>query len=140
MMTDVLEALVRYVQRNLEKESKETDDKTMAIACSGLFREWKPGRYKEGDIRKKDGVPYECRQEHDNAVHPDWTIDVRTIWKPYHSRQKKWALPFVHPTAAYDMYHAGEYMIYTDEKIYLAKEDTNFSPEEYAGAWEVQDD
>lgn len=140
MMTDAIEALVRYNQRKLEKESKETDDKTFAIACAGLFREWKPGKYEKGDIRTKDNIPYECLKDHDNAVNPDWTIDVRTIWKPYHSREKKWALQFIHPTCADDIYKAGEYMIYTDGKTYLAKMDTNFSPEEYEAAWEVQND
>lgn len=137
MMTDVLEALVRYDQHRLTEEVKTVEDKTIAISCAALFREWEPGRYEEGNIRTKDGVPYECRQDHDNAVNPDWTIDVRTIWKPYHSRQKKLALPFIHPTCADDMYKAGEYMIYTDGNTYLAKEDTNFSPEEYGRAWEV---
>lgn len=137
---NTIESLIRYCQHMLNEEMKSKDDKTLAISCAGLFREWVPGKYEEGDIRTKDNIPYECRQNHDNAVNPDWTIDVRTIWKPYHSREKKWALPFIHPTCADDMYKSGEYMIYTDGKTYLCKADTNFSPEEYAAAWEVQDD
>ena len=34
------------------------------------------------------------------------------------------------------MYHAGEYMIWTDGSIQRCKEDTNFSPEDYPQAWE----
>ena len=40
---------------------------------------------------------------------------------------------------AHDMYRVGEYMIYTDGKTYQCKQDTNFSPEDYAQAWEVCD-
>lgn len=36
-----------------------------------------------------------------------------------------------------DMYHAGEYMVYTDSKTYRCRQDTNFSPEDYPAAWEV---
>ena len=39
-------------------------------------------------------------------------------------------------TGAHDMYKAGEYMIWTDNKVYMCKQDTNFSPVEYAQAWE----
>lgn len=34
------------------------------------------------------------------------------------------------------MYHAGEYMVYTDGKIYKCLSDTVYSPEEYAADWE----
>ena len=35
------------------------------------------------------------------------------------------------------MYKAGEYMIWTDGVVYMCKENTNFSPEEYPQAWEA---
>ena len=34
------------------------------------------------------------------------------------------------------MYRAGEYMVWTDGTIYRCKADTNFSPVDYAQAWE----
>lgn len=40
-------------------------------------------------------------------------------------------------TRAHDMYKSGEYMIWTDGNTYRCKQDTNFSPTEYAQAWEV---
>ena len=40
------------------------------------------------------------------------------------------------PTGAHDMYKTGEYMIWTDGNTYKCIQDTNFSPEEYAQAWE----
>ena len=46
-------------------------------------------------------------------------------------------MPFVPVQGAHDMYRAGEYMIYTDGQIYRCKQDTAYSPEDYAQAWEV---
>lgn len=135
MTAHALESLVRYAQSRLTAEAQAADDKTLAISCAGLFRPWKPGKYEAGDIRTKDGVPYECMLGHDGTTNPDWTIDVRTLWKPYHSRQAKWALPFVQPTGAHDMYKEGEYMIWTDGNIYLANQDTSYSPDDYPQAW-----
>lgn len=128
---------MRYAQSQITKETAGADDKTLAISCSALFKEWTPGKYKVGDIRTKDKIPYECMNDHDSTINTDWTIDTRSIWKPYHSRRKEWALPFIHPTGAHDMYKSGEYMIYEDGKTYYCKTDTNFSPEEYPNAWEV---
>lgn len=136
MIADVLESIVRYAQNKLTEETSNTQDKTFAISCAALFRAWEPGVYKTGDIRIQDGVPYECILDHDSTVNTDWTIEVRSIWKPYHSRQKAWALPFIQPTGAHDMYKTGEYMVYTDGKTYMCKEGTNYSPEDYPQAWE----
>lgn len=135
MMLDAIEALVRYARSKLTEELSDLDDKSIAISCAGLFQSWVPDSYKVGDIRTKDGVPYECILDHDSIVNPTWDITVRTLWKPYHSRQKNWALPWVAPTGAHDVYKAGEYMIY-DGKIYLCKSDTAYSPSDYAAAWE----
>lgn len=137
MMADVLEALVRYAQNGLTESAQTTEDKTLAISCAALFKPWKPGKYEAGAIRTDGITPCECMIAHDSTVNTDWDISVRTLWKPYHSRQAKWALPFIHPTGAHDMYKAGEYMVYTDGNTYLAKEDTSYSPEEYPQAWEV---
>ena len=38
---------------------------------------------------------------------------------------------------AHDMYKSGEYMIWTDGNTYKCISDTNFSPVEYAQAWEI---
>ena len=35
------------------------------------------------------------------------------------------------------MYHAGEYMVWEDDKVYKCLLDTVYSPEEYAQAWQV---
>ena len=137
MMADVLEALVRYAQNGLTASSQAAEDKTLEISCAALFKLWEPGLYKVGDIRTDGKTPYECILDHDSIANPDWGIAVRTLWKPYHSRQKAWALPFIRPTGAHDMYKTGEYMVYTDGKTYMANQDTSYSPEDYPQAWEL---
>lgn len=124
--------------RELIKEfSKKSDDKTLVIATSDYFEAWTNGVYAVGDIRTKDGVPYECILAHDSTNNPTWDISVRTLWKPYHSRKKEYALPYEAPTGAHDMYLVGEYMVWTDGNTYRCKIDTAYSPEDYAQAWEV---
>lgn len=127
----------KNLRKLIQEYAEKSEDKTLVIATSNYFEEWKPGVYKIGDIRTKDGVPFESMIAHDSTVNTDWTIDVRTIWKPYHSRKKEYALPWVNPTGSHDMYKTGEFMIWTDGNIYMCKSDTNYSPSEYAQAWET---
>ena len=138
-IADALEALIRFAQSQLTEQTKTNEDKTQAIACKGLFQTWTPGIYSVGDIRldPETGTPKECIQAHDSITNPDWTIDTATLWKPYHSRDAKWALPWEAPTGAHDIYKAGEYMVYTDGKTYKCLSDTNYSPTDYAQAWQV---
>jgi hypothetical protein len=62
-------------------------------------------------------------------------IKTASLWKPYHSRKKEYALPWEQPTGAHDIYRAGEYMIWTDYGIYRCLADTGFSPTEQPDAW-----
>ena len=142
MIADVLESLIRFARQNMEETTKDADDKTMAISCRGLFRTWERGVFVAGDIRvdPDNGYPYEGITPHDSIVNTgdDYTIKNRTLWKPYHSRKAEYALPWEAPTGAHDMYKSGEFMVWTDRKTYKCIQDTNFSPAEYAQAWEVQ--
>lgn len=125
--------------RSLIKEvASETEDKTLTIATSLYFEPWTPGLYSVGDVRidNETKYPYECIMTHDSTVNTDWTIKERTLWKPYHSRKAEYALPWETPTGAHDMYKVGEYMVWTDCEIYKCLSDTNFSPADYAVAWE----
>lgn len=131
--------------QNIQKETvlkkiSESDDKTLGIQYMALFKPWTKGNYKVGDVRTdpKTGYPYECITQHDSIANPDWTIDNRTLWKPWHSRSLEYALPWEAPTGAHDMYKQGEYMIYTDKSIYKCIQNTNFSPTDYPQAWEKQ--
>ena len=142
-----------------------TLDAETKLSVSGLYDTWSAGKYEVGDIRNHAGQTWECIQAHDNSVYPDITPDNpqtwHTFWKPLHGKSAETARPWVKPQfGTTDMYHAGEYMIYTDGKkqfgttdMYLAGEymiytdgkrykclsDTVYSPEEYAQAWEVQE-
>ena len=139
MNLNALESLVRYARGKLMDDMKSTDDKTEGIACRGLIPVYEQNHaYEVGDVRTHPvtGTPKECITAYDGSVQPDWTIDTATLWKPWHSRKKEYALPWEQPTGAHDMYKAGEYMIWTDGKTYRCKQDTNFSPTEYAQAWE----
>lgn len=127
----------RMLRKLTTEQAPTLEDKTLVIAVSSYFKKWESGVYEVGDIRTnpKTGYPYECILDHDSTVNTDWTIDVRTLWKPYHSRKKEYALPFETPTGSHDMYKSGEYMIW-DSEIYLCKDDTSYSPEDYPDAWE----
>lgn len=140
MMNEALESLIRYARGKLLAELAEIDDKTEGIACRGLMPGYEQDKYHEvGEVATdpETGYPYECMTAYDGTVQQDWTIDNSTLWKPWHSRKKEYALPWEVPTGAHDMYKSGEYMIWTDGYTYLCKEDTNFSPEDYPQAWEV---
>ncbi len=117
----------------------ESEDKTLGIQCVALFPVYVQGKqHDSGEVatHQETGYPYECMTAYDGSVQQDWTIDNRTLWKPWHSKKPEYALPWEAPTGAHDMYKAGEYMIWTDNKVYMCKQDTNFSPAEYAQAWE----
>lgn len=127
------------IEATKEKISDD-DDKTFGIACKGIFPTWVRGNYIVGDVTTDPdtGYPYECIVAHDSIINTgeDYTIKNRTLWKPWHSREKEYALPWEAPTGAHDMYKAGEYMIWTDGTVKKCLRDTNFSPEEYPQDWE----
>ena len=132
-------SLVALAQ-SLLKTAQIADDE-QKLAVSGLYQEWTEGVYSVGDIRNARAQTWECFQAHDNAVYPDINPDNestwRTFWRPLHGKSKSTARPWAAPTNATDIYKTGEYMVWTDGTVYRCKQDTNFSPEEYAAAWEV---
>lgn len=139
MMADALESVIRYARTKLMNEIAESDDKTEGIACRGLIPVYKQNHaYSVGDVRlhPTTGNPKECITAYDGSVQQDWTIDTSTLWKPWHSRKPKYALPWEPPTGSHDMYKSGEYMIWMDGTVKKCVQDTNFSPDEYPQAWE----
>ena len=113
------------------------DSPLMINILTPALPEWKPGAFNAGDVRTFNGAPYKCVQSHDSTDNPDWTPDATpALWIQYHGTSPDTARPWVQPTGAHDMYKAGEYMIWTDGKIYRCLSDTNFSPAEYAQAWD----
>lgn len=103
-----------------------------------LVRPWRPGAYAVGDVRVYGGIPYRCVQAHDSTQNPAWTPDATpALWMQYHGTTPETARPWVAPAGAHDIYRAGEYMIWTDGQMYKCLQDTDFSPAEYAQAWEA---
>ena len=114
------------------------------IVVSGLYEPWALGKYEVGDIRNNAGQTWECHTAHDNAVYPDITPSNpqtwANFWRPLHGKSAATSRPWAKPQyGTTDMYHTGEYMVYTDGKVYRCLSDTVYSPEEYAAAWEVQE-
>lgn len=133
-----LESAIYYSQMLANGKTVETDDQR--LRASGLFTDWAAGSYQVGDIRNAKNQTWECFQAHDNATYPDINPDNAawfTFWRPLHGKSPETARPFTPVQGAHDMYRAGEYMIWTDGNTYRCKENTAYSPEEYAAAWEV---
>lgn len=122
---------------------KTVTDSETKLAVSGLYDTWAAGKYEVGDIRNYAGQTWECIQAHDNSVYPDIKPDNaqtwHTFWKPLHGKSATNARPWVKPQfGTTDMYLTGEFMVYTDGKVYKCLSDTVYSPEEYAQYWEIQ--
>ena len=118
------------------------------ISNRNLAPLWKPGNHKTGEVFRTnagDGLGPEWEQvwrvyqDYDNAVYPD-VVPGESAWLtfniPYHGTTPETALPFVPGQPAHAIYHVGEYMIFTDGYTYKCKQDTTYSPSEYADAWE----
>ena len=131
------EGIAALCRSLVQSQVASSEDKTLGIACMALVPVWSRKAWVVGDVATDPatGYPYECILAHDSAVNTDWTIAVRTLWKPWHSRSADYALPYEAPTGAHDMYRAGEYMIWTDRQIYKAVLDTSFGPDVRPEEW-----
>lgn len=112
------------------------------IELSGLFEDWTEGKYEVGDIRNANNQTWECFQAHDNSIYPDIKPDNPswyTFWKPLHGTTPQTARKWVTPQGSHDIYKVGEYMWFTDYKLYKCIQQTNFSPTDYPMGWEVQE-
>lgn len=137
--SDLTAALQEIQTQAVLAQIAESEDKTLGIACMALFPVYEQNRQHDAgtvETHPETGYPYECMTAYDGTVQQDWTIDNRTLWKPWHSRKKEYALPWEQPTGAHDMYKAGECMIWTDGTVKKCIQDTNFSPDDWPQAWE----
>lgn len=132
----------RSVQNSVEEAIKGTDKASplYLLKIAGLYPEWKAGEYNVGDIVNYAGQTWKCIQAHNNDTYPDIIPSNEqtwhTFWAPLHGTTLDTARPWVKPQfGTTDMYHAGEYMIWTDGEFYKCISDTVYSPEEYAAAW-----
>ena len=115
-----------------------TDDDDR-LRISALYPEWTAGEHAVGDIYTTDEPEqvWECFAAYDNGVYPD-IVPGNAAWgtfnRPLHGKSRETAREFVRPTGAHDMYHAGEWMIFGGG-YYCCKQDTVYTPAEYAAAW-----
>lgn len=147
MMTAIKQAAlasaIYFSRLQLAGEAVDTDDKR--IRASGLYPDWAPGDHPKGEIYNAAGQTWECHAPYDNAVHPDVTPENSETWhtfnRPLHGTSPETARPWCKPRyGTTDIYHPGEYMIWTDGSVCLCLRDTNFSPEEYPTDWEMVSD
>lgn len=115
-----------------------TDDEK--IRASYMCQDWVSGNHTVGETYNADGQTWECYQAYDNDIYPD-IKPGNTAWytfnRPLHGKSQATARPFVPVQGAHDMYHTGEYAIWTDGKTYRCKQDTAYSPADQPDAWEV---
>lgn len=137
LITPELESYLKKVRAALDKHINNINSDTKEInEYAELLRKWIPGNYVVGDVRIYEGMPYKCIQAHDSTGNETWNPSVASLWMQYHGTSVESARPWVAPTGAHDMYLAGEYMIWTDGSTYKCLSNTNFSPADYAAAWE----
>ena len=138
-MSEMQKAKLSVYRMAMDAAVEAAREDTAAInRVATLVRPWKPGAYAVGDVRVYGGIPYRCVQAHDSSANPAWTPAAEpSLWMQYHGTSPETARPWVGPTGAHDVYRAGEYMIWTDGQMYKCLQDTNFSPVEYAQAWEA---
>ena len=137
LITTELESYLKKIRAVLDKHIVNISDNTNEInEYTEILRKWKPASYSIGDVRLYEGIPYKCIQAHDSTGNETWNPSVASLWIQYHGTSVETARPWVAPTGAHDMYLAGEYMIWTDGSTYKCLSNTNFSPADYASAWE----
>lgn len=132
------------------KQAKTFTDDDQRLEVSALYDDWAPGKYEVGDIyNTHEGgelgssweQTWEVFQAYDNIEFPDikpGDPSWHTFNRPLHGKSPETARPWVKPEhGTTDVYKVGEYMIWTDGKIYTPTRDTNYSPEEYAPDWKV---
>ena len=85
---------------------------------------------------KNNTAEQDAQDEAAKAREAAETLAWLTFNIPYHGTTPETALPYVPGQPAHAIYHVGEYMIFTDGYTYKCKQDTTYSPSEYAGAWE----
>lgn len=137
LITPELESYLKKVRAALDKHIININSDTKEInEYAELLRKWTPGNYVIGDVRVYEGIPYKCIQAHDSTGNETWNPSVASLWMQYHGTSIETARPWIAPAGAHDMYLAGEYMIWTDGSTYKCLSNTNFSPADYASAWE----
>ena len=129
----------QQVECTYQAATMTTDER---IANRFMAAAWVKGKHTVGEVycTTPDCI-WKCRQDYDNKIFPGIVPEDPSWYTfniPLHGTTPETALPFVAPKEAESRYKAGEYMIWTDSKIYKCIQDTSYNPEEYAAAWEKQ--
>lgn len=140
-MADILDwakTLRKLMELQAVEYAKTADDKDVVELAVAFPYYKQSGIHKVGDIARdpETEVLKKCQVEYDGDVQTDWNISVGTVWYAYHGVSVATAYPYVAPTGGHDIYKAGEYMTFTDGKVYKAIEDTDRSPAETPNKWE----
>lgn len=129
---------IAFTKELLKTTELETD--TQKIRVGGLWDEWTEGKHTTGEIYTARGQVWECFADYDTNTYPG-LVPGSSAWstfnRPLHGTTVETAMPWVQPTNATDQYKIGEYMVWKEDKIYKCIMNTNFSPDEYALAWEL---
>lgn len=137
---------------NTEKEKLVTETRTMKSAAQSVFKgrkddilvqlialmdEWdENGSYEAGDVRKWKGHPYAAIQNSTPSGDMNYSPDkAPALWAVYHAKSFEYALPWVSPTHAEDIYRAGEFMVWTDGAVYECIADTDRAPDVLPEKW-----
>lgn len=137
-----LDAAVYMAGLMLAGEAADTDDRR--LRASGLYPQWAPGAHRAGEHYNARGQTWACFADYDSAAHPDVAPGNPETWhtfnRPLHGTAPETARPWCRPRyGTTDIYHPGEYMIWTDGGVYRCLRDTNFSPEEVPADWEKRE-
>ena len=139
---EMLRAMGRMAARYAQAQTFDADG---TIEAAPLLKEWKAGTadmpvsYIAGDVRTFDGQPWKCAQAHVHYGEDGWDPSgARALWTPYHATKKEYALPYVQPLSAADAYNTGEWMVWTDGKVYQAlRNAVVHGPDVLAEAWQA---
>lgn len=114
---------------------------TDIIACEELFDPWEAGDFVAGDIRSHNLQIWRCLHDHNsNNYQNSEPGGVANLWAPYHTKDPRYAKPFVKPTAAHDAYNKDEVALFDDGTVRKSTYDGNvYTPSEYAQGWAVVD-
>lgn len=112
------------------------------IAVTAVLPMWEEGTHTVNSIVRYAGQPWRCLQSHDSTGNVTWCPGAApSLWGPYHATTAESALPWQAPTGAHDCYNKGEYMIWTDKKVYRSTTDGNvYSPEVCPNGWADMND
>ena len=107
----------------------------IVISTKEFILDWVADSYEVGDVRRDaNGYPKRCITLHNSITSPAHTIDVASLWAPFHGTTKETVLPWITPTGAHDMYKTGECMVF-DGATYECIQDTVYTPTENGAAW-----